>query len=83
MGIGSNLFFDKKDNLIFKSFISAGSLWGSDYITDTDFKLRSSIGISLDIITPIAPISLSYAVPLIKEQNDKVREFNFSLGTSF
>ena len=82
-GIGSNLFFDKKDNLVFKSFISAGSLWDSDYITDSDFKLRSSIGLSLDILTPLAPISISYAVPVIKEQNDKVRQFNFSLGTSF
>ena len=83
LGIGSNLFFDKKDNLIFKSFISAGSLWDSDYITDSDFKLRSSVGLSLDILTPLAPISISYAVPIIKEQNDKVRQFNFSLGTSF
>ena len=82
-GIGSNLFFDKKDNLIFKSFVSAGSLWDSDYITDSDFELRSSIGLSLDILTPLAPISISYAVPVIKKQNDKVRQFNFSLGTSF
>ena len=83
LGIGSNLFFDKKDNLIFKSFISAGSLWDSDYNTNSDFKLRSSVGLSLDILTPLAPISISYAVPIIKEQNDRVRQFNFSLGTSF
>ena len=83
LGLGSNLFFDKRDNIIFKSFVSAGSLWDSDYITDSDFELRSSIGLSLDILTPLAPISISYAVPVIKKQNDKVRQFNFSLGTSF
>ena len=83
LGIGSNLFFDEKDNIIFKSFISAGSLWDSDYTIENDFKLRSSIGFSLDILTPLAPISISYAIPIIKEQNDKVRQFNFSLGTSF
>ena len=83
LGIGSNLFFDKKDNIIFKSFISAGSLWDSDYSIEDNFKLRSSIGLSLDILTPLAPISISYAIPIIKEQNDKVRQFNFSLGTSF
>ena len=82
-GIGSNLFFDKKDNIIFKSFVSAGSLWDSDYVTDSDFELRSSIGLSLDILTPLAPISISYAVPVIKKQNDKVRQFNFSIGTTF
>ena len=83
LGFGSNLFFDKKDNIIFKSFISSGSIWDSDYITDSDFKLRSSIGFSLDILTPLVPITISYAVPIIKEQNDKVRQLNFALGASF
>ena len=83
LGIGSNLFIDKKDNIIFKSFISTGSIWDSDYIIDNDLKLRSSVGLSMDILTPIAPISFSYAIPIKKEQSDKIRQFNFSLGTSF
>ena len=83
LGIGSNLFFDSKDNIIFKGFISAGSVWDSDYTSDNEFKLRSSIGLSLDLLTPIAPLSISYAIPINKEKNDKIREFNFTLGTAF
>ena len=55
---------------------------GSDYIDDP-FEIRSSAGIALDLITPIGPISLTYALPLEKRNSDKTREFNFSLGTSF
>ena len=48
-----------------------------------DIDLRTSIGTSFDILTPIGPISFSYASPIEKNNNDKTREFNFSIGTSF
>ena len=82
VGYGGSFIFDESDNVMFKIFYSTGSLWGSDY-QNSDFELRSSAGISLDFITPIAPISLSYAVPIEKNTNDKVKNFNFTIGTSF
>ena len=82
LGYGANFIFDKQDNIYFKLFYSMGSLWDSDYIDDP-FEIRSSAGIALDLITPIGPISLTYALPLEKRNSDKTREFNFSLGTSF
>jgi outer membrane protein insertion porin family len=63
-------------------FGTAGSLWDSDYINN-DFNLRSSIGASLDYITPIGPLSIYYGIPIQKEENDKTRKLNFSIGTSF
>jgi outer membrane protein insertion porin family len=82
-GYGSSFLFDDKDNINFKFFTTLGSLWDSDYDSNYEFDLRSSAGISMDILTAVGPISLSYAQPIQKNENDLVREFNFSIGTSF
>ena len=83
LGYGSSFIFDDKDNINIKLFLTSGSIWDSDYISDNDFKLRTSAGLSFDIITAVGPISLSYAVPLSKEDNDKQRQFSFTIGTTF
>ncbi len=84
IGYGSSFIFDDKDNINVKFFLTTGSIWNSDYISSsTDIDLRTSVGTSFDFITPIGPISLSYATPLEKNNSDKSRFFNFSIGTSF
>ena len=83
IGYGGSFLFDDKDNIITKLYYSMGSIWDSDYTNDNDFDLRSSIGVSFDILTAIGPISLSYAVPIEKNINDTTSNFNFSIGTSF
>ena len=84
IGYGSSFIFDDKDNINVKLFLTTGSIWNSDYISSsTDIDLRTSVGTSFDFITPIGPISLSYATPLEKNNSDKSRFFNFSIGTSF
>ena len=82
IGYGSSFIFDDKDNINIKFFVTTGSIWNSDY-TSSDIDLRTSVGTSLDFITPIGPISLSYASPIEKNNSDKTRPFNFSIGTSF
>ena len=83
IGYGGSFIFDKKDNLNFRTFYTMGSLWDNDYSTSDNIFHRSSIGISLDILTPVFPISFTYAIPLEKKSSDITKEFNFSLGTSF
>ena len=84
IGYGGSFLFDDTDDFKYKIFSTFGSLWGSDYTQNSnDYEIRSSVGISFDILTRLAPLSFSYAVPLQKESEDKVREFNFILGTSF
>ncbi len=83
IGYGGSFLFDDNDNINTKLFYSLGSIWDSDYTSDNDLKLRSSIGVSFDILSAIGPISLSYAIPIEKNNNDRTREFNFSIGTSF
>ena len=83
IGYGSSFLFDNNDNINIKLFFTAGSLWDSDYITNDNFELRTSAGLSFDILTAVGPLSLSYAIPIKKNSTDKINEFNFSLGTSF
>ena len=83
IGVGGSFLFDEKDNINTKLFYSTGSIWDSDYTTQDDFDLRSSVGVSFDILTGIGPISFSYSIPIEKNNDDTTREFNFTIGTSF
>ena len=83
LGYGSSFLFDDKDNINIKFFVTTGSIWDSDYSTTSDVDLRTSIGSSFDFITPIGPLSFSYASPIQKNNSDKTRPFNFTIGTSF
>ena len=83
VGYGGTFLFDNTDNINTKLFYSTGSIWDSDYTNNNELKLRSSVGLSLDILTAIGPVSLSYAIPISKNADDRTSEFNFSIGTSF
>ncbi len=83
IGYGSSFIFDEKDNVNIKLFLTTGSIWDSDYTANNNFELRSSFGLSFDILTAVGPLSLSYALPIEKNNNDKVQEFNFTIGTAF
>ena len=68
----SNLFFD------------LANVWGSDISgVDESNKLRSSIGAGFTWGSPIGPISMTYAIPLLKAQSDDVENFNIRLGGVF
>tara|TARA_X000000950_G_scaffold272075_1_gene354147 strand:+ start:2093 stop:4348 length:2256 start_codon:yes stop_codon:yes gene_type:complete len=83
IGYGSSFIFDDKDNINIKFFMTTGSIWNSDYSNSSDIDLRTSIGASFDFITAVGPISFSYAIPLEKNDSDRNRSFNFSIGSSF
>ena len=82
LGHTSTFLFDKKDNILFSNYFSVGSLWDNDYKKD-NHKLRASFTTAFDILTPIGPLTLSYSIPLEKEQNDKTNNVSFSIGTTF
>ena len=69
----------------FMFFIDAANIWGVDYDSSLSKSnnIRSSIGIALDLYTPIGPLNFSFAHPIIKEKNDKTETFRFNLGTTF
>ena len=66
-------------------FADAANTWGIDYdgsINDNS-QIRTSVGLGMNWLTPIGPLSFSYAVPITKHKNDIIENFRFNLGTSF
>ena len=73
------------DNLDVGVFVDAANVWGVDYDSSIDdkSKLRSSTGVALNLMTPIGPLSFSFANALTKASSDKTETFRFNLGTQF
>ena len=72
-------------NTNFSIFFDAANIWGIDYNStlDSENKIRSSVGIALDLFTPIGPLSFSLSEPITKGKNDITESFRFNLGTTF
>ena len=73
------------ENIDFSFFVDAGNVWGIDY-SDTlsdGSKIRSSTGLAIDWLTPIGPLSFSFAQALTKADSDKTETFRFDIGTTF
>ncbi|MBD1140900.1 outer membrane protein assembly factor BamA [Pelagibacterales bacterium SAG-MED39] len=68
-----------------KVFLDVGNVWGVDYSSSIDDsnKIRSSSGIALEILSPVGPLSFSYAQVLSKASTDQTESFKFQLGTTF
>ena len=65
-------------------FADAANIWGVDYDSSLDEGgIRSSIGLGLDWLTPIGPLTFSFAQPITKESSDIEETFRFNIGTSF
>ena len=73
------------ENIDFSYFIDLANVWGVDYDSSLDDsnEIRSSTGIGLDYISPIGPLSFSWALPITKKSSDKTETFRFNLGTTF
>ena len=77
--------FEGLDNLDVGVFLDAANIWGIDYNSSLDDKstIRSSAGIGLNLLTPIGPLSFSFANAISKASSDKTETFRFNLGTQF
>ena len=65
-------------------FADAANIWGVDYDSSLDNSgIRSSVGIGLDWLTPVGPLTFSFAQPITKEPTDIEETFRFNIGTSF
>lgn len=69
-------------------FMDAGTLYGNSADLDGDIlhdgsALRASAGIGLTWSSPFGVINLSYAVPFLKQDYDKVENFRFGFGNQF
>ncbi len=65
-------------------FYDMGSLWGGNSFGITPQQaFRGSYGVALNWISPYAPITISYALPMFNQANDNLQPFQFQLGSSF
>ena len=74
-----------QENMDLKVFFDAGNVWGVDYsdsLADSN-SIRTSTGFALEILTPVGPLSFSYAEAISKASSDKTESFKFQLGTTF
>ena len=73
------------ENMDFKVFFDAGNVWGVDYsdTVDNSNKIRSSAGIALEMLTPVGPLTFSFAEAITKASTDVTESFKFQLGTTF
>ena len=68
-------------------FFDVGSVWGLDAtnagVEGEDFALRSAIGVSLFWNTPVGPLRFNFSRALMKEDFDKVQDFDLTISTQF
>lgn len=65
-------------------FIDAANIWGVDYDSSFDkSKIRASIGVGLDWLSPLGPINFTLANPISKSDTDKTQKFTFQIGSTF
>lgn len=75
-------FIEDSSNIRVSMFVDYGYV----YPDMSHFKaddLRVSTGVMLNWITPVGPLALSFAKPIRYDDNDKLQQFQFSLGISF
>ena len=77
--------FENSQNLDAVIFLDAANVWGVDYSSSIKdgSKIRSSIGVGLDWLTPVGPLNFSLTQVISKQSTDKAETFRFNLGTSF
>jgi len=79
------ILFQNSQNLDAIIFFDAANVWGVDYdstIQDGN-KIRSSIGIGVDWLTPVGPLNFSISEVITKQNTDIEESFRFNLGTTF
>jgi outer membrane protein insertion porin family len=66
-------------------FMDMGNLWSVDYDSSINGSngIRSSVGVSSNVYTPIGPLSFVFALPMTQMSTDTTQTFKFQLGTSF
>ena len=65
--------------------MDAGNVWGLDYdstLNDSS-KIRSSTGLSVNVLTPVGPLNFIFVAPITKSSSDVTENFRFDIGTTF
>jgi len=61
-------------------FADTGWVYGANQSIDPD-KLRASVGLGFRWFSPMGPLRFDYAIPVVKEPDDRTQRFQFTIGT--
>lgn len=75
-------FIEDSTNMRLSWFFDAGNVFPDPDKFKAD-QLRLSTGLGFSWITPIGPLTFSYAKPLNPEVTDRTQEFQFTIGVPF
>lgn len=75
-------FIEDSSNMRLSWFYDAGNVYSDPDKFKVD-ELRLSTGLGFSWITPIGPLTFSYAKPLNPQTNDRTQEFQFTIGVPF
>jgi outer membrane protein insertion porin family len=75
-------FINDSKNMRMSAFIDAGSVEEKASNISLD-QIRVSTGVAFSWLTPIGPLGIYAATPLVKKSADKTKTIEFTLGTNF
>ncbi len=75
-------FETETQNLRFSTFIDAGNVFKDIDSVDSN-GMRVSAGVGMVWVSPVGPLGLSYAEPIVSKSGDQKQEFQFTLGSAF
>ena len=75
-------FAEESNTFRLTAFLDAGNVYGPDEDFDFD-TLRLSTGLAAIWLSPVGPMTMSFARPLRSETDDRTQGFQLTLGTSF
>ena len=75
-------FVEQSNTFRITAFMDGGNVYSSEMEFDVD-TLRYSAGFGAIWLSPIGPLTLSFAEPLKSEDGDETQRFQLTFGTSF
>jgi len=75
-------FINDSKNMRMSAFIDAGLVEEKAANLSSD-EIRVSAGVAFSWLTPVGPLGIYAATPLVKKPGDKTKTIEFTLGTSF
>jgi outer membrane protein insertion porin family len=75
-------FINDSKNMRMSAFIDTGAIQEKTSNMSFD-EIRMSTGVAFSWLTPVGPLGIYAATPLIEKSGDKTKSVEFTLGTSF
>jgi outer membrane protein insertion porin family len=74
---------EKESSVRLSAFLDGGAVYGVTSLVPASIGMRYSYGLGVTWFSPAGPIQLSWATPLNNQPQDKLQNFQFSMGGMF